>query len=171
MASDPCRRSASGSADACVRRRDDAGGALVEFLGVTVLLLVPLVYAVIAIAQVQAATYAAEGASAAAARGAALAISDALDAGASETEAIAAAGEVAGAMVTLAVEDFDVNGEQAVELACGSGGCVGSDGEVVAHVALTVPLPGIPSFLADAVPLEVEVSAQSRADAGLLWTP
>lgn len=146
------------------RVADDAGGALVEFLGVTVLLLVPILYGAIALGQLQAATYAAEGASAAAARGAAIAIADAVDAGASDEAAAAAGLERAAAVAALAAEDFGVAGQREVEVACGAAGCVGPDGEVAAHVHLTVPLPGAPAFLRDVIPLEVTVSGHGRAD-------
>ncbi|WP_234988198.1 pilus assembly protein [Demequina sp. NBRC 110056] len=158
-------------ADARVGLRDDAGGALVEFLGVTVLLLVPLVYAAIAIAQIQAATYAAEGSSAAAARGAALAIIEELDGGASDAEAVATARARAAAVVELAADDFDVAGARDVLVRCGAAGCTGEDGEVLVDVVFSVPLPGMPSFMSGVIPLEVEVSASSKADAGLLWAP
>ncbi|HEY5554049.1 MAG TPA: pilus assembly protein, partial [Cellulomonas sp.] len=42
--------------------RDDAGNAIVEFLAVTVLLLIPLLYIVLLLGRLQAATFAADGA-------------------------------------------------------------------------------------------------------------
>ena len=43
-------------------RRGDAGNAVVEFLGISLILLIPLVYLVLTLAKVQGASYAVEGA-------------------------------------------------------------------------------------------------------------
>ncbi|GIG53508.1 pilus assembly protein [Demequina activiva] len=144
------------------RAHPDAGGAIVEFLGVTVLLMVPLVYGVMAIAQVQAASYAAEGASRAAARGAAAAALDAWEAGQTDAEASAAAQARALAVVDLALEDFGVAGTGTVEIACDPG-CSGPGAGVLARVQVTVPLPGMPGSIDAAVPLHVTVDATGHA--------
>jgi len=148
--------------------RDDAGAALVEFLGVTVLLLVPIVYAVVAVGQIQAASYAVEGASRSAARGAALAALDDLDGGGGEASARAAAVSRAGDIVSLAFEDFSVSGEHELVVACGGAGCAGPGGEVVVEVAVAVPLPGIPGPIAEAISATVTVSAVGAAQVDLL---
>ena len=41
---------------------DDAGNAIIEFLAVTVLLLIPILYLVLVLGRLQAATFAADGA-------------------------------------------------------------------------------------------------------------
>ena len=145
-----------------VRRSGDDGGAIVEFLGVTVLLLVPIVYGVVAIAHVQAASYAAEGASRAAASGAALAARDAWDAGASDARAFAVAQGRAQAVVDLAREDFGLDGTGIVELAC-EPGCAAPDGQLVADVRIAVTLPGIPRLITEMLPLEITVEASGTA--------
>jgi len=148
--------------------RDDTGAALVEFLGVTVLMLVPIVYAVLAVGQVQAATYAVEGASRTAARGAALAALDELDRGGSEQTAHAAAVERASDVVSLALEDFAVRGLHDLVVGCGDAGCGGPGSEVVVEVEVAVPLPGIPGPIADAISAAVPVSARGTAQVDLL---
>jgi hypothetical protein len=140
------------------RLHGDEGGALVEFLGVTVLLLVPIVYGVVAVSQVQAATYAVEGASRAAARGAAIAALDVVDAGGTPAQASAAAASRADAVVDLTFDDFDVRGKRSLELTCVEG-CTGPGSQVIADVSVAVPLPGIPGPIAAVLPLEVTVSA------------
>ena len=152
------------------RVEQDAGGAIVEFLGVTVLLLVPIVYGVIAIAQVQAASYAAEGASRAAARSAAAAIVDTWDAGAAGGVATSAAHARAQADVDLALEDFGIDGTGTVALAC-EPHCTAPQADVVADVQITVPLPGIPGAIRAALPLEVTVDATGRAPLDTWETP
>ena len=152
------------------RREPEHGGAIVEFLGVTVLLLVPIVYGVVAIAQVQSASYAAQGASRAAASGAASAAVDAWDDGAADLQALAAAQDRAQAVVDLALEDFGLEGAGGVHLRC-EPSCGVPDGQVVAEVEIAVPLPGIPGFVADALPLEVTVDASGRASLDVWEAP
>ena len=142
--------------------RGDEGGALVEFLGVTVLLLVPLVYGAVAVAQVQAATYAAEGASRAAARGAALAALDEIERGSAATDAVAAAQRRAQSAVELALEDFGVSGTAEVRLRCAQE-CTGPGAQVWADVVVDVPLPAIPGAVRDVLPLEVTVRASGSS--------
>ncbi|MFV0634285.1 pilus assembly protein [Demequina sp.] len=151
--------------------RSDEGGALVEFLGVTVVLMVPLLYAVVAVAHLQAATYAVEGSSRAAARGAALAALEAIEAGGSDAQGIATAQAHAQAAVELALEDFGVGGEPVVTVACGAAGCTGEQGEFVVTVAVDVPLPGIPGPVLDVLAATVNVSSHARAPLALLESP
>lgn len=143
--------------------RDDSGGALVEFLGVTVVILVPVIYVVIAAAQIQAATFAVEGASREAARGAVVAGLDVLDSGGNMADARAAGAERAQAGVQLALEDFAVNGKPTVAFECGTDPCFTAGSSVSAHVSVDVPLPGVPSFVVDALPVSVNVAAVGRS--------
>ena len=143
--------------------RADDGGALVEFIGVTVVILVPVIYAVIAAAQIQAATFAVEGASREAARAAVVAGLDVLDNGGSAADAHAAGAARAYAAVEMALEDFSVSGEPVIEFNCGRGDCLEPGSMVSAAVTMDVPLPGVPSFVLDALPTSVNVSAVGRS--------
>lgn len=130
----------------------DEGSAVVEFLGVALVLLVPVVYLVLVLGQLQAAAFAVDGA----AREAARAIVTADDA--------EAAAERATAAVQLALGDqgFDGERQNALSVDC-TAACLDPGTSVTAHVAVEVPLPGVPGFLQDAVPLTVPVTASATA--------
>ncbi|MFW2513862.1 pilus assembly protein [Demequina sp. SO4-13] len=144
-------------------RGDDSGAALVEFLGVTVMILVPVIYVVVAASQLQAAAFAVEGASRAAARGAVVAGLDALESGASPADARAASVARAEAAVAMALEDFAVRGDPTVGLACDSDPCFEPGSAITAEVRVDVPLAGVPGVVVEVVPLAVEVTAVGRS--------
>ncbi|PFG40614.1 hypothetical protein ATJ97_3146 [Georgenia soli] len=133
------------------RRADEAerGSAVVEFLGMSLLLLVPVVYLVLTLAQVQAAAFAAEGAAREAGR--LLARAESLEAGAS----------AARFAVELAFEDqgLDVDGAEALRISCAGEPCLAPGARVVVEVSASVDLPLVPDFVADAVPAAVPVTA------------
>lgn len=144
-------------------RFDDAGAAVVEFLGMTVMVLVPVIYVVIAAAQFQAAAFAVEGASRAAARGAVVAGLDALERGEPTADARSAAVARAEAAVAMALEDFSVRGEPHVILECDSTPCFEPGSAVTAQVRVDVPLAGVPGAVVEVVPVAVEVTAVGRS--------
>ncbi|PFG19190.1 pilus assembly protein [Serinibacter salmoneus] len=124
----------------------ERGSALVEFLGVTVLLLVPLVYLVLTLVQLQAAAFAAEGA-------------------ARDTGRILATGggpervgDLAAHNVELAFADhgFEVDGASALQVQCEASCAPGE--QVLVMVTTSVPLP----FLPDGV-TALPVHAESRS--------
>lgn len=132
----------------------DAGNAVVEFLGVALLLLVPTVYLVLVIGRVQAASFAAEGA----AREAARVLSTAADP--------AAATARAGAAVELAFTDqgfHDVDAARALTFVCTTPRCDAADDDVSVRVTVDVALPAVPSFVQGVIPMSVTVSAESIA--------
>ncbi|MGN8245961.1 pilus assembly protein [Cellulomonas soli] len=131
----------------------DAGSAVLEFLALSVVLLVPLVYLVLVLGRVQAATFAAEGAARTAAR--AYVVADTPSQGAAR----------AVASVGLALEDqgFDDDPDGALTLTCSSAPCLRPGSEVAARVDVLVPLPFVPAFVRSVVPLEVPVSAERTA--------
>ena len=100
------------------RGPDDAGSAVIEFLAVTLLLLVPIVYLVLVLGRLQAATFAAEGA----AREAGRAFTTAVGPDEGSRQAVAA--------VHLALSD---QGFAAVDREL--------DGLAVVEVRVTAPLP------------------------------
>lgn len=139
----------------CARRGAGAedGNALVEFLGVALLLLVPLVYLVLVVGRIEAASYAAEGAAREAARVAAAA--DNPD-GATD-RAVAVVG------VALRDQGFDADPASALAIACSSRPCLAPGSTVTARVEVDVDLPFVPAFVRKVVPLSVPVTAERVA--------
>lgn len=131
----------------------DTGSAVVEFVTVGVLLLVPILYLVVTLGRIQAAAFATE----AAARGAARALTVADDEAAGQA--------AAAAVVTYALSDqgFEVDPDRATAVECPVTGCLTPGGSVVVRVEVAVTLPGVPGFLAGALPVAVPVSATQVA--------
>lgn len=130
---------------------DDDGSAVVEFLGVALLLLVPVVYLVLVLGQLQAAAFATEGAARQAARAMVTADDE------------ASGMERAAASVRIALEDqgFEAPG-QAMTVSC-SDGCLAPGSSATVTVAIDVVLPGVPAWLHGAVPLAIGVEATATA--------
>lgn len=115
---------------------DDEGGsergeATIEFIGMTLLLLVPLIYVVVALAGVQGAIFAAEAASREAVR---------------VLAADPAATSVARIQATLAFEDHGL-GEPLVEISCVPDACTQPGSQVMVRVSTVVPLPLVPGWV------------------------
>ncbi len=133
--------------------RRDEGSALVEFLGASLVLLVPLVYLVLTVGRVQAASFAAESAASGAAR-----------------VFVVAPGQASGQALAvdatrLAFEDQHVpldDAAGAVSLSCLGGACGTSGTAVVARVRVEVALPMVPAFVRAHVPLAVPVEASAH---------
>ncbi len=124
----------------------ESGGAIVEFVVLTVLLLLPVVYLILAVARVQAGTYAVATAAREAARAAVTA-----PAGADlQARSDAAA--------RLAFEDHGFD-PAAVALRCAANPCLTPDARIDAQARLEVELPGVPAFLDAVWPLTVTVEA------------
>jgi len=148
-----CRR-----AWATVRERvcgcdPEAGNAILEFLGLSVVLLVPIVYLTLVLGRVQAATFAAEGAAREAARSYVTA----------DSESAGARRAVASVGIALRDQSFDDDPAEALSLSCSSTPCLVPGARVGARVEILVPLPFVPDFVRGAVPLEVPVSAERVA--------
>ena len=135
-------------------RDPEAGSALVEFLGTAVLLLVPLVYLVLTVGQVQAGTFAVEGAAREAARAVVTAPSSA--------DGVARAQAAVG--LALADQGFDdVPSRDSLTLECSNDPCLAPDGTVGVRVRVEIPLPFVPAGLRSWVPLAVPVEASHVA--------
>ena len=143
-------RAASDSSPLLGQLHDDSGNAVVEFLGLAVTLLVPLVYLVLVLGRLQAGTFAADAASREAAR--VYATSTTPDSG----RAITAVG------LALRDQGFDADPARALQLGC-SARCLAPGSDVEAVVQVRVPLPFVPPFVRSVVPLEVAVSATHTA--------
>lgn len=128
----------------------DEGSASIEFLTVGMLLTVPLVYLVLAMAQLQAATLATEGAARQAAR--MVATADSHGAGLAAADAA----------IVVALADLGLE-PTAIDVACGPtpSDCTTRGGTVQVAVEVTVPLPLVPPVLDLDVGLSVPITAQA----------
>lgn len=132
------------------RDRDpETGAAVVEFLGVSVLLLVPLVYLVVTLSQVHAAAFAVEGAAREASRAMLTA----------ESSSAGAARAAAATRIALGDQGFDVDGADLLTLKCSADPCLTPGESIAVSVRYEVPLPLVPSGLQGWVPLVVPVES------------
>ncbi|NHA69229.1 pilus assembly protein [Phycicoccus flavus] len=128
-------------------RRDEQGSAVVEFVTLGVLLLLPLVYLVMTLARVQAGSFAVSQA----AREAGRAFVTAPSGSDASGRARAAA--------SVAFGDFRFEDVGRLDLACDGSPCLRPDGRVRATATVRVPLPLVPTFLDGALPTSIPVSA------------
>lgn len=131
---------------------DDAGSAVVEFLGVALLLLVPVVYLVLVLGQLQAAAFATEGAARQAARAMVTA----------DDEASGVERATASVRISLEDQGFTEAADQAMTVTC-SADCLAPGSSATVTVAIDVVLPGVPAWLHGAVPLAIGVEATATA--------
>ena len=131
----------------------DSGSAVVEFVGASLLLLVPLVYLILTLAQLQAAVFASE--SAAREAGRLVVRAETLDEGLGRAQAA----------VELAFADqgIAVSGADTLTVTCDEQRCLTPGGLVRLEVRATVVLPGVPSFVRNHVPAEIPVVAEHVA--------
>lgn len=129
----------------------ESGSAVVEFVFLAVVLMVPLIYLVMMLGRLQAGAYAAT----AAAREAGRAFVTAPSPAAAEPRARAAAG--------IAFADQGFGAEGRLVLRCDGAPCLRPEGRVEAVAEVTVPLPLVPSFARDLIPLEVPLRASHTA--------
>lgn len=141
----------------------DEGGAIIEFLGLSLLLLIPLLYLVVALARIQAAAYGSEFAAREASRGAVVAGVRALEHGANLGQAMGAANQRGDAIAALAFEDFGLDGATSVSFACDPQPCLSPGSDIVTMVEVTVGLPGVPGFVSSWLPLGVTVSSTAAS--------
>ncbi|WP_245616950.1 pilus assembly protein [Knoellia subterranea] len=120
---------------------------MVEFVFLGVLLLVPLIYLVMALARVQAGSYAVTTAAREAGRAFVTA----------ESGEDAAGRAHAAANVAFGDQGFD--GQGSLDIACSTSPCLTPEARVETTAHVTVPLPLIPAFARDVVPLEVPLTA------------
>ena len=127
--------------------RDERGSAVVEFVVLAVLMLSPLVYLVMMLARVQAGSYAVSQAAREAGR--AYVTAEAGDQAAGRAEAAA--------RIAFLDHSFEESGR--LTIACDGIPCLRPDGHVETTATVRVPLPLVPSFVRDVIPLSVPVSA------------
>lgn len=142
------------------RRRTDDGSASIEFLTVGLLLLVPLVYLVIALAGAQGGALGVEGA----ARQAARVFVQAQDEASAESAARDA--------IEVALGDVGMTAADArVRIACAPdpSRCLTRRGFVTVRIDATVPLPLVPQALATTLPLRIPVQATATEQVSRFW--
>lgn len=134
-------------------RREEGGSAVVEFIGVTLVLLLPLVYLILTLGRVQAAAFAAE----AAARESGRVLS--------QTEDLTTAVAQARTAVELAFDDHGIAVDPAAALSftCSDEPCLAPAGHIHVEVSAAVRLPLVPDFLSGSLPLEVPIQATHLA--------
>lgn len=131
------------------RPRGEGGSAVVEFLLLSIVLLIPLVYLTLMVARLQAGTFA----TTVAAREAARAFVT------SPTQAAAAERATAAAGLTYANFSFEPE-ETDLEITCTASPCLQPGATVTVRAEVIVPLPLIPTFVRDLIPLQVPVSTE-----------
>jgi len=138
-----------------VRVRDERGSGLVELTWLAILLLVPLLYVVLSVFEVQRAAFAVSTAARSAGRAFAQAPSEAT---AHERAHVAAA---------VAMADQDLGDRRRLEIACrpDPGNCLAPGSAVVVEVSYAVPLPLLPAALGEQQP-SISVEAEHTVPYG-----
>ena len=139
-----------GQPDAC----GQAGSAIVEFVFLAVLMLVPLFYLVMVLARLQAGAYAVSAASREAGRAYVTAQVPA--------QAPARAHSAAG----LAFADQGFQSESSIQIGCDGTPCLRPEGRLQITATVWVPMPLVPAFFAAIVPLQIPISATHIASVG-----
>ena len=127
--------------------RGQAGSAIVEFVFLAVLMMVPLFFLVMVLARLQSGAYAVSAAS----REAGRAFVTAQVADQAPARAHSAAG--------LAFADQGFASEGRIVIGCDGTPCLRPEGRVRITATLLVPMPLVPAFFAGIVPMQIPVSA------------
>jgi Flp pilus assembly protein TadG len=128
-------------------RPDEQGSALVEFVFLSIVLLIPLVYLVLSLGRLQAGAYAVSAAAREAGR--AFVTSEQPDAAPARARAAAA----------IAFEDQGFATEGAIQISCSADPCLTPEARVSVRARVRVPLPLVPEFARSVVPLEIPVTS------------
>lgn len=142
------------------RRWADDGSASLEFVGAGLLLLVPLVYLVLALSAVQAATLAADGAARQATRVFV------------QASSLAEARRAAARAIQVTLADYGLDAAAAsVDVRCRPrpSACLTRRGFVTVTIRLVVPLPLQPPVLDTGLPAGVRVSATTTEQVSRFW--
>jgi len=147
------RRLTGSGSGACSGARPgaQAGSAIVEFVFLGVLMLVPLFYLVMVLARLQAGAY---GVSAAAREAGRAYVTAAIPAQAPARAKAAA---------SLAFADQGFREQGRIEIGCDGTPCLRPSGRVNITATVSVPMPLVPAFFSGIVPLLIPVSATQVA--------
>jgi len=139
----------------------DEGSAVVEFVFLAVLLMVPVVYLVLTLAAVQSGAFAAEAVARDASRAAVVAGVDSLRNGESYATAERAASHRANEVAAMTLEDFHLTADDAdMLLTCSAQPCLTPGSDVTVAVTVSVALPGIGSLVPGA---KVQLTSQGSS--------
>ena len=133
--------------DGCAGSGGQAGSAIVEFVFLAVLMMVPLFFLVMVLARLQSGAYAVSAAS----REAGRAYVTAQVAAEAPARAVSAAG--------LAFADQGFGQEGRIEIGCDGNPCLRPEGRIQVTATISVPMPLVPAFFAGIVPMQIPVSA------------
>lgn len=133
------------------QQRPERGSAIVEFVALAVLMMIPLVYLVLMLARLEAGAFAVTQAAREAGRAFVTADSD----GEAYSRAAAAA--------TISFQDFRFGPESTLSVQCTGSPCLSAGSAVVTTATVQVPLPLVPAFVRDVVPLSVPVTSSHRS--------
>ena len=115
--------------------RNDQGSATVEFIGLSVILLIPAIYLLLTISQLQAAGYAAVAAADQAAKTVGL------------SQSAAQAEQLAIRTVQLTAEDFQLEPDATTTtIKCSNPDCTNPGTQIRVYVSMDVTLPLVPTF-------------------------
>lgn len=145
MSAPPARVRARALAGGARREDGEDGTAVIEFVFLAVLLLIPLVYLVLTLGRLQAASYAVS----TAAREGGRAFVTAPAGASPQARADAAA--------ALAFADHGFEGGS-VQVRCAASPCLTPDARVDVEAGVDVPLPLVPALVADVIPTRVRIS-------------
>jgi hypothetical protein len=124
-----------------------AGSAIVEFVFLAVLMMVPLFYLVMVLARLQSGAYAVSAASREAGR-------------AYVTAEVAAQGPSrAHSAAGLAFADQGFEHQGRIEIGCDGTPCLRPEGRLQITATISVPMPLVPAFFSGIVPMRIPVSA------------
>ena len=139
--------------------RDERGTAVVEFVVLAVLMLIPLIYLVMMMARLQAGSFAVSQAAREAGRAYVTA----------ESGEAAPGRAQAAARIAFLDHSFEDNGR--LSIACDGSPCLRPDGRVETTATVRVALPLIPAFVREVVPMSLPVSAShlSTVDRFRAW--
>jgi hypothetical protein len=129
----------------------EQGRAIVEFVFLGILLLIPLTYLVLTAARIQAAAFSASLAGREAGRAF---VTGADDADAEQRARVAA---------RIAFEDFAFPRGATLALSCDGSPCLRPDGTVTSTATIEVELPLVPDFIAERVPASVTITSSHVA--------
>jgi hypothetical protein len=139
------------------REHRDEGSAVVEFVSLGVLMLIPLVYLVMTLGRIQAAAFASDSAARAAAR----AFSDAPD------DATGLARARSAVRLGLGDQGFDVDPAKAMQPTCAASPCLTPGSRISIRVSVDVVLPGIPALIDQFASTHVTVQSIQAATVDL----
>jgi hypothetical protein len=130
----------------------DEGSAAVEFITVGLLLLVPIVYLVLALASIQSASFAVEGAARQASRVFV------------QAESVAGGEAAAARAIAVTLADYGLDaGDAQISISCrpDPADCLTRRGFVTVSVSIVAPLPLFPAVLGTDIPVGVKIDSVS----------